>query len=153
MRYPAASSPIRLELDATAAVLADTEKVQIRSGTSDGQKRRSGTERRRFVRQRVPVAQPVEVEYRAAIPVTGQIADLGEGGAFIVTRNPSPEGTGLHYKFYLPDDRRPIEGEGRVVREEQTVGMAVEFQGLTQEDNERIKMFVASVLFGFSGGS
>ncbi len=110
-------------------------------------------DRRQCVRQRVPVVQPVEIEYTPEIRVKPQIADLGSGGAFIVTPDPLPAGTGLQYKFYLPHDPKPIKGQGRVVREEQTVGMAVEFEGLSQEDHERIKMFVTSVLFRFSGGS
>ena len=85
--------------------------------------------------------------------MTAQITDLGEGGALVVTRNPLPAGTGLQYKFYLADDPKPFEGEARVVREEQTLGMAVEFQGLSEEDRERIKLFVASVLFKVPRGS
>ena len=99
------------------------------------------------------VTQPVEIDYTPEIPVTAQIADLGEGGALVVTPNPLPAGTGLRYKFSLPNDPNPIEGQARVVREEQTLAMAVEFQGLSQEDQERIKFFVASVLFKVPPGS
>ncbi len=106
-------------------------------------------DRRRFIR----IPKQLEMEYTSDATFAAQIADLGEGGAFLATPNLLPAGTGLQYKFYLPDDPKPIEGEARVAREEPTVGMAVEFQGLPQEDHERIKMFVASVLFGFSGGS
>ena len=108
--------------------------------------------RREFVRQRAPVTQPVEIEYTPEIPVTAQIADLGEGGAFVVIPNPLPAGTGLQYKFSLPNDPKPIEGQARVVWEKQTVGMGVEFQSLSQEDHERIGYFVASKAFKSSPG-
>ena len=113
----------------------------------------SNRDRRRSVRQRVPVTRPVDIEYILQIPVTAQIADLGAGGTFIVTPNPLPAGTGLQYKLYLADDPKPIEDQARVVREEQTVGMAVEFQGLSEEEHERLKLFVASVLFKVPPGS
>ncbi len=110
-------------------------------------------ERRRFVRQRVPVVQRVNFKYRYDTPVTALVADLGEGGAFILTPNPVPAGTELKYKLSLPDDPQPIKGRARVVREEGELGIAVEFQNLNQEDQDRIKFFVASVLFKVPPGS
>ncbi len=107
----------------------------------------SNRDRRRFVRQRVPVTHPVEIKYALEVPVTAQLADLGEAGAFVITPNPLSSGTGLQYKFSLPNDPKPIEGQARAVWEEPRVGMGIEFQGLSQEDHERIKFFVASLLF------
>ena len=71
------------------------------------------------------------------------MADLGEGGAFIVTPNPLPVGTRLRYKFHLRADPMQIEGEASVVRIEPTLGMAIEFKGLSQKELERIKLLVA----------
>ena len=98
-----------------------------------------GRDRRRFVR----VLKRLEIEYTADTPWVAEIADLGEGGAFIVTPNPFPVGTRLRYKFHLPDDPIQIEGEARVTRIEPTLGMGIEFKGLSQEDLERIRFLVA----------
>ena len=101
----------------------------------------------------MPVVQRVTFKYTYDTPVTALVADLGEGGAFILTPNPVPAGTELQYKLSLPDDPQSIEGQARVVREEEELGMAVEFQNLNQEDQDRIKFFVASVLFKVPPGS
>ena len=98
-----------------------------------------GRQRRRFVR----VSKRLEIEYTADTPWMAEIADLGEGGAFIVTPNPFPVGTRLRYKFHLPDAPIPIEGEAMVARIEPTVGMAIEFKGLSQEEHQRIRLLVA----------
>ncbi len=74
-------------------------------------------QRRRFVRQRVPVVQRVTFKYTYNTPVTALVADLSEGAAFILTANRVPAGTELHYKLSLPDDPQPIEGQARVVRQ------------------------------------
>ncbi len=125
-------------------------------------------QRRRFVRQRVPVVQRVTFKYTYNTPVTALVADLSEGAAFILTPNPVPAGTVLNYKLLLPSDPEPIKGHARVVRtsrrgpdaqgrwatgKEKGLGMAVEFQNLNQEDQDRIKFFVASVLFKVPPGS
>ena len=106
-------------------------------------------DRRRFIR----IPKRVEFAYTTELTLIAEIADLGEAGAFVVTPDPLPAGTGLQYKFYLPDDLKPIEGQARVVRQEQTVGMAVEFQGLSQEDHERIRRLVASEALKRTPGS
>ncbi len=121
--------------------------VGSRVSSSQEEKLVSKPERRSAVRQRVPVVQPVALEYTAMTPATAPIADIGASGAFVITHTPLPAGTGLNYKLLLPSDPEPIKGQARVVREEQNLGMAVEFEGLRREDHERIKLFVASVLF------
>jgi len=93
----------------------------------------------------MPVVHRVTFEYTYNAPVTALVADLSEGGVFILTRNPAPAGTELKYKLSLQGDPQPIEGQARVVREEEELGMGVEFQGLNQEDQDRIKFFVASL--------
>ena len=95
-------------------------------------------DRRRFAR----VPQQLKLEYRVDSPFGAEISDLGEGGFCVATSDPLAVGTVLQYKFYLPDDPKPIEGEARVVWRGTTAGMAVEFQGLSQEDRERIGSFV-----------
>lgn len=92
-------------------------------------------DRRRFAR----VSKRLPVEYTIARPQIAEIADLGEGGAFMVTANPLPMGTRLTYKFRLPGDPIEIEGEAEVTRVEPKLGMAIEFKNLGQEDRERIR--------------
>ena len=84
-------------------------------------------ERRRYVRQRVPVVHRARFEYTFETPRSDLIADLSEGGAFVVTPDPAPVGTDLQYKLYLPKESQPIEGQARVVRQEPGLGMAVGF--------------------------
>ncbi len=107
----------------------------------------STRDRRQFVRQRVPVTRPLEIKVSLTIPLRAEISDIGEGGVFILTSNPLPVGSKVQYSFNLPDDHDPVEGQGKVVRDEATMGMAIEFEGLSPEDLERVKMFVASLLF------
>lgn len=104
-------------------------------------------DQRRHVRQRVPVVHRAKFEYTYETPRSDLVADLSEGGAFVVTRDPVPVGTELQYKLHLPNQAQSIEGQARVVRQEPGLGMAVGFVDLSQEDDERIKHFVASVLF------
>jgi Tfp pilus assembly protein PilZ len=80
--------------------------------------------------------------------IQAQLSDLGEGGAFVDTSNPLPVGTRLTYRFSLPADSEPVRGEARVVWEQPTVGMALEFIGLSAADHDRLRFFVASEFFG-----
>ena len=47
----------------------------------------------------------------------GRISDLSEGGFFIDTINPLPEGTVISFRFNFPGDKTeiPVKGEARVV--------------------------------------
>ncbi len=99
----------------------------------------NGRDRRRFERG----LKQLEIEYTTERPWMAEIADLGEGGAFIVTPSPLPVGTSLRYKLHLPDDPIAIEGEARVARIEPARGMAIEFKGLSQEEHQRIRLLVA----------
>ena len=107
----------------------------------------SSRDSRQFVRQRVPVTHPLEIKVSLTSPLRAQISDIGEGGVFILTTNPLPVGSKVQYSFNLPDDHDPVEGQGKVVREEETMGMAIEFEDLSPDDLERLKNFVASLLF------
>ncbi len=103
--------------------------------------------RRKFVRQRVPVTRPLEITVSHTVPLRAEISDIGEGGVFILTSNPLPVGSKVQYSFNLPDDHDPVEGQGKVVREEETLGMAIGFEDLSPDDLERLQTFVASLLF------
>lgn len=108
----------------------------------------STEDRRQFAR----VQRQIEIEYSAELPVTTQTADLGAGGAFILTPEPLPVGANLQFRFYLGEKRRLIEGTARVAWAERTLGMAVEFLDLTLEDRERIRAYVGLEIFKKSLG-
>ncbi len=95
----------------------------------------------------MPVAHPLEIKVSLTSPLRAQISDIGEGGVFILTRTPLPLGSKVQYSFNLPDDHDPVEGQGKVVRKDETMGMAIEFEDLSPDDLERLKFFVASLQF------
>ncbi len=95
----------------------------------------------------MPVTHPLEIKVSLTPPLRAEISDIGAGGVFILTRGPLPVGSKVQYSFYLPDNYGPVEGQGKVVREEETMGMAIEFEDLSPNDLERLKFFVASLLF------
>ncbi len=103
-------------------------------------------ERRKAVRAK----KPIEVTYTAdSPPIEARLEDISENGFFLDTGHPLAEDAIIEFKFFLPDETpdKPIEGRGKVVWIEPMVGAGVEFQGLSQEDQERIRFFVASVIF------
>ncbi len=105
-------------------------------------------DRRQFAR----VQRQIEIEYTAEIPTTTRTADLGAGGAFILTPDPLPVGAQLRFKFLLGEKPKPIEGTARVAWAERTLGMAVEFLDLTPGDQERIRAYVGLEIFKKSLG-
>ena len=107
----------------------------------------STRDRRQFVRQRVPVVHPLEIKVSLTVPLRAEISDIGEGGVFILTSNPLPVGSKVEYSFNLPDDHDPVEGQGEVVHEKETMGMAIEFEDLSPDNLKRLKIFVDSLLF------
>jgi uncharacterized protein (TIGR02266 family) len=87
----------------------------------------------------------IEIQYTTnSPPITARITDLSEKGIFVDTMNPLTEGTIVKFKFSLTGtpSEKPIEGEGRVVWNQQIVGMGIEFKHLNEEDRGRIKLFV-----------
>jgi carbamate kinase len=105
-------------------------------------------------REAVRVQKPIEVTYTADCPpIQGRIEDISEKGFFLDTTHPLAVGSIIQYRFLLPgpSPETPIEGEGRVVWAEPMVGVGIEFVGMSQEDRDRIRFFVASVYFGQEG--
>lgn len=103
-------------------------------------------------RRTVRVPKRIELRYSSnSPPMNGFIEDLGEGGMFVDSPQPLPAGSEVEFWFDLPDAavEQPIHGHGKVVWSAPT-GMGVEFRSLGDEERERIRFFVASVLFGQS---
>jgi uncharacterized protein (TIGR02266 family) len=97
---------------------------------------------------RVPVKFPVEIEEGKPDKVLTSV-NLSEGGLYLRTAAPLPEGTSIHVKFTLPHDTMPIEMEVLVVRTlplgtsfDVEPGMGVRFSDIPDETLVRIRNFV-----------
>ncbi len=103
-------------------------------------------------RDHVRVRKSLEFEYRCdGQAISARIEDLSEGGAFIDTANPHAKGSELRFKLTLPGEE-PITGAARVRWQQPTVGMGIEFLGLSEAQREAIKFYVAAEFFkSFSG--
>ena len=102
----------------------------------------------------VRIGSILEIEYwhdAAPTPIRARLEDLGEGGAFVDTSIPIPEGSEIEFRLQLPQEKEPLVGKALVRWLQPTVGMGIEFQGLSDADRERIKFFVASRFFSRSG--
>jgi uncharacterized protein (TIGR02266 family) len=76
----------------------------------------------------------------------GRTSDLSEGGLFIDTMNPLPEGSEVAFRFMLPGDPtgKPVMGKGVVTWGQPTVGMGIRFTLLAVGDRERIVSYLAT---------
>ncbi len=97
---------------------------------------------------RIPVKFPVEIEEGIPDKVLTSV-NLSEGGIYLRTPAPLPEGTSLHVKFTLPLDKIPIELEVQVVRTlplgtafDVEPGMGLRFEDLPEDTLCRIRNFV-----------
>lgn len=98
-------------------------------------------------RDHVRVRKALEFEYQAdGQPIRARIEDLSEGGAFVDTRTPQAVGDELRFKLTLPG-ADPITGKALVRWQQVNVGMGIEFFGLSDEEREAIKFYVASEFF------
>lgn len=85
----------------------------------------------------------VSYEHRG-LQFQGRISDLSQGGFFIDSINPLPEGSLISFQFSLPGDESeiPITGEGRVAWKRPMQGMGISFTQLSDMDRERLKNFL-----------
>ncbi len=79
------------------------------------------------------------------VHLRGRINDMSEGGLYIDTINPLPEGSVVSFQFRLPGDEsgNPLSGEGRVVWQVHLQGMGISFTRLPDEDRERLKAYLS----------
>lgn len=98
---------------------------------------------------RVGAILEIEITHQGATAQT-RVEDLGEGGAFVDTPVPLPEGTEIDFKLELPGEETPVVGQAVVRWQQPTVGMGIEFKHLSDADRERIRFVVASLFFGSS---
>jgi Tfp pilus assembly protein PilZ len=76
--------------------------------------------------------------------VSEYVTNISQGGVFIRSKNPLPEGTEVNLKFsILTEDFEMIEGIGRVVRVEEH-GMGVVFTKLTPQSQKIVDALTAA---------
>lgn len=100
-----------------------------------------GSERRRFPRH--PVV--VEIDYQSDSPVLrSRLSDLSEGGMFVDTVTPLPQGTEIKFRFRpSPKAEEPaLVGLGRVAWNQATVGMGIEFVRFSADGWDRLRSFL-----------
>ena len=71
-----------------------------------------------------------------------RIYDLSEGGCFVTSPHPQPEGTEVELKIDLSDDCR-ITVKGRTVRDFTDFGFALRFLEVSADDRERLNQWLA----------
>jgi uncharacterized protein (TIGR02266 family) len=90
---------------------------------------------------RVPAGIPVA--YRAGATVAAAVTlDIGKGGLAIRTMTPLPRDTPIHVKFRLPGTTHEIEATGRVAWADRKVGMGVQFEHVSSNDQRAIDAFL-----------
>lgn len=95
-------------------------------------------ERRRYKR----VIYFTEVEWGVyGAKFDGKISDISEGGAYIDTISPCPEGTEITMKFKLPNEHQLII-KGMVKTSYPGMGMGIEFINLSDDDRQQLENFV-----------
>jgi uncharacterized protein (TIGR02266 family) len=103
---------------------------------------------------RVPARMRVEIE-EGTPDKSLMCINISEGGVYLRTHEPLPEGTALRLKFTLPRDVETLELEAEVVRTsplgiqiETEPGMGLRFRGIPEEVQKRIRNFVQWELIG-----
>jgi len=103
---------------------------------------------------RVPLKVPVEIAEGTPEKILTGI-DISEGGLYLRTLTPLPDGTSLHIKFMLPHDPEAIELDAEVVRTlrlgvqlESEPGMGLRFLSMPPDTRLRIRNFVQFTLMG-----
>jgi uncharacterized protein (TIGR02266 family) len=103
---------------------------------------------------RVPARMRVEIK-EGTPDKSLMCINISEGGVYLRTHEPLPEGTALRLKFTLPRDVESLELEAEVVRTsplgiqiETEPGMGLRFRGIPEEVQKRIRNFVQWELIG-----
>lgn len=100
------------------------------------------------------VSKTLEVSYSSdSTPTPARIDDLSATGMFVDTHHPLSVGQKIDFSFRLTEREGAIRGRGEVVWAEPMVGVGVRFTHMTPRDQQRIKFFVAAVLFGHIDGN
>lgn len=85
-----------------------------------------------------------EVQYEGAgVRADTRISDINLSGVFVDALSPLPVGAVVTLRFTLPGGHR-VTTEGVVVHSQPSIGMGVEFTGLSEEDAALIKKVLDS---------
>ena len=99
----------------------------------------------------IRIQRPLEITYSSHCPpIPARIEDISETGFFLDNTNALNVGSELEFVVDLPVETGTtrIEGRGKVIWIQQTVGAGVQFLDLSPEDRDAIRFFIASVYFG-----
>jgi uncharacterized protein (TIGR02266 family) len=118
---------------------------------------RIGGERRKHFRSRSRPGRRIELKYRRAAAVDSDeigavTANIGVGGAFILTAKPEAIGTQLLLLVQIPDRELPLRLQGEVrwvqATPENSAGMGVKFAPLEVEDLLALSSYFATLKIG-----
>ncbi len=101
----------------------------------------SGADKRQS--PRAPILTQVEAQGAAANSL-GHARDISLGGMLIETPDTLVEGSTVIVRFFLPQDPRPIQAAGLVVRVAAGSSMGIAFLGLRRTDQERVTDYIRS---------
>ena len=90
----------------------------------------------------------IPVAYRSGDTITAVLTlNLSKGGIGIRTMNPLPGGTKVRLRFRLPGARREIEAEARVAWSDRRIGMGLQFEKVSSENQAAVDEFVDTHFF------
>lgn len=101
--------------------------------------------------KRVPVDLWIEAE-RPGELYYQRASNLSVGGAYFAQTMPLPLGSQVTLKFTLPGDTHEISCDGNVVTTKED-GMGVHFEGLRDDDKQRIETLVSKLASQRPAGS
>jgi uncharacterized protein (TIGR02266 family) len=89
------------------------------------------------------VAVQLPVSYRTGATIAGAMTlDLSKGGLGIRTMSPLPKDTSIHVKFRLPGADADVQASGRVSWIDRRVGMGVQFDEVSSNDQRALDAFI-----------
>jgi uncharacterized protein (TIGR02266 family) len=90
----------------------------------------------------------IPVAYRFGSTIAAALTlNLSKGGLGIRTMSPLAQGTKVRARFRLPGSKRDVEAESRVAWSDRRVGMGLQFERVTPEDQAAIDDFVDQHFF------
>ena len=90
----------------------------------------------------------IPVAYRFGNTIAAALTlNLSKGGVAIRTMSPLPGGGKVRVRFRLPGSKRDIEAESRIAWSDRRVGMGLQFEKVSHEDQAAIDEFVDQHFF------
>jgi uncharacterized protein (TIGR02266 family) len=90
----------------------------------------------------------IPVQYRFGNTIAAALTlNLGQGGVAIRTTSPLEPGVRLSVKFRLPGGKSDVDSEGRVAWSDRRVGMGIQFDTVSAEQQAAIDTFVDAHFF------